>query len=112
MNIQLGQYAGFCFGVDRAVVWWRKPQRLGGHGGDPGAHHSPTIMWWTGSNAWGWRWQTAGGVRPGVRWCSVPTACRQVEDPGWIASQVDATCPFVKRFTAWFRRQRRRDGPP
>ncbi len=115
MNIQLGQYAGFCFGVNRAVSMVEEAAKAGGTVVTLGPiihnHHVVDRFQRMG----GGRWQTARRRSGrGVRWCSVPTAY-----PGrWRRPWLDCRsrwwmppAPLSSGFTAWFRRQRRRDGP-
>ena len=100
MNIQLGQYAGFCFGVDRAVSMVEEATKAGGTVVTLGPiiHNRHVVD----------RFQRMGvevanspeEVRPGstvvLRAHGVP---RQVEETlaGLPVQVVDATCPFVKR---------------
>ena len=100
MNIQLGQYAGFCFGVDRAVSMVEEATKAGGTVVTLGPiiHNHHVVD----------RFQRMGvevanspeEVRPGstvvLRAHGVP---RQVEETlaGLPVQVVDATCPFVKR---------------
>ena len=115
MNIQLGQYAGFCFGVDRAVSMVEEAAKAGGTVVTLGPiiHNHHVVD----------RFQRMGvevanspeEVRPGSTVVPVPTAY-----PGrWRRPWLDCRsrwwmppAPLSSGFTAWFRRQRRRDGPP
>ena len=100
MNIQLGQYAGFCFGVDRAVNMVEEAAKAGGTVVTLGPiiHNHHVVD----------RFQRMGvevanspeEVRPGstvvLRAHGVP---RQVEETlaGLPVQVVDATCPFVAK---------------
>lgn len=104
MRVEVAQTAGFCFGVDRAVSTVYRLLEEGKKAATLGPIiHNPQV---TGDLA-------ARGVRvvsrpeetpPGytlvIRSHGVP---REVEEKARALglSYVDATCPFVKRFTTW-----------
>ena len=100
MNIQLGQYAGFCFGVDRAVSMVEDATKAGGTVVTLGPiiqnRHVVDRFHRMGVEVA----NSPEEVRPGstvvLRAHGVP---RQVEETlaGLPVQVVDATCPFVKR---------------
>ena len=113
MRIQIGKYAGFCFGVDRAV---RLVEEAAGKG-DPVQtlgpiihnHHVVERLARMGVEAV----EDPTLVRPGgtvvLRAHGVP---RDVEEAlsSMPVRVVDATCPFVKRIHRLVQRRKRRAG--